>query len=69
MFVAFATYKEVVMAAKDFVAAEKDLLVAALAMYVSSMQRRVVADPDAEGKAVWQKKVDAANALAAKVRL
>lgn len=56
------------MAAKDFTPAQVEVLIQALGMYVNSMKRRIVADPDVEGKQVWQRKVDAAQVLVSKVR-
>lgn len=56
------------VATKDFTPAQVELLVVAVGMYVQSMNRRIVAEPDVEARVVWQKKVDAANVLLSKVR-
>lgn len=56
------------MAAKEFKPNEIEVLLFALGMYINSMDRRVVAEHDAEAKVVWQRKSDLASVLVAKVR-
>lgn len=56
------------MAAKDFTPAQNEILLSALDMYVKSFNRRVAAEIDSEARAVWQRKIDAANVLVSKIR-
>lgn len=58
--------KEIV---KKLAQREIEVLLSALEMLSKSLERRIVAETDADAKAVWQKKKDEVAVLASKMRL
>lgn len=46
-----------------------EILLTALSMLEKSLERRIVAEVDADARAVWQRKKDEASVLGSKLRL